>query len=91
MFAYQFVSVLNALVNFYEWLVIIWCLLSWFPIGQGIIADIAGAIDSLVRPFVNLFRRFIPPIAGIDFSPAIAILALDILQRFIIRLIYSVV
>lgn len=91
MFASQLVSVLNALVNFYEWLVIIWCLLSWFPIRQGgIIADFAGAIDTLVSPYMNLFRRFIPPIGGIDFSPVVGVLVLDFLQRFIVQLIYSV-
>lgn len=92
MLAYQIVSVLDSLINFYSWLVVIWCLLSWFPLpSEGIIADIAGAIDALVRPFISIFQRFIPPLGGVDFSPIVAFFALELVERVVIQLIYSIV
>ncbi len=42
-------------------------------------------IDSLLDPI----RRVIPPIAGLDFSPLILILLLQLLQTVIVNLILS--
>jgi YggT family protein len=62
--------------------------MSWFPLPQnGIIADVVGAIDSLVSPFINLFRRFIPPFAGLDFSPILAIVVLRLIERFVVGIL----
>jgi YggT family protein len=32
-------------------------------------APMAGIFDALTRPFYGVFRRFVPPIGGIDLSP----------------------
>ena len=74
--------------RFYIGLVTVWCILSWLPIPQqGIIADVAGAIDRLVRPYVDLFRRFIPPFGGLDFSPIVAIVVLGVIERLILSIL----
>lgn len=91
MFVYQLVNVLSSLLTFYEWLVVIWCLLSWFPIPtSGIIADFAQVLDNLVSPFINLFRRFIPPFMGVDFSPIVAFFALELLAKIVFQLLYAI-
>ncbi|MDR2240411.1 MAG: YggT family protein [Zoogloeaceae bacterium] len=41
-------------------------------------APLAPLFDSLSRPFLRPFRRFIPPIANVDISPLILLLALQI-------------
>ena len=83
----QLVLVLVRLIDFYEWLVVIWCILSWFPIREGsIVGDIATVINRLVAPFMNIFRRFIPPLMGIDLSPIVGIVALNALQRLVMLL-----
>ena len=41
----------------------------------------------LVEPFLNVFRRFIPPVMGVDFSPVVAILALTLIERVLYYLI----
>ncbi|MDR1422513.1 MAG: YggT family protein [Coriobacteriales bacterium] len=83
---YQISSVLMTIVNFYVMLIIAWALLSWFANtrDKGLIADIYRIIDSIVSPYVKLFRRFIPPMGGIDFSPLIAILLLQLVARFLL-------
>jgi YggT family protein len=85
---YSFIRLLNGLVQFYEILVLVWCIMSWFPRPNGgILQDVEGAIDSLVSPYVNLFRRWVPPLGGIDFSPWIAMIALELALRLVVRLL----
>ena len=80
--------ILIRLLEFYEILIVIWALFSWFPnTNGGLFADIKASIDSLVRPYVSVFQRFIPPIGGIDFSPVLAIVALNLIERAIFALL----
>ncbi len=73
---------LSRIIGFYQVLIIVWCILSWLPMPrEGIIADLAGAIDALVRPYIQLFQRVIPPFGGLDFSPILAILVLGFIER----------
>lgn len=77
--------VVYRLLNFYEILIFVQVLLSWFvSSGNRFVVDVYGALSTLVDPFVNLFRRFIPPIAGLDWSPFIAILVLQLVQRLVL-------
>jgi YggT family protein len=41
-------------------------------------APLAPLFDSVMRPFLRPFRRFIPPIANIDLSPAILFLLIQL-------------
>jgi len=38
-------------------------------------------------PFLDPFRRLIPPISGIDFSPIIAFFALALLRRVVLAML----
>ena len=77
--------VVYRLLNFYEMLIFVQVLLSWFvSSGNTFVVDVYGALSTLVDPFVNLFRRFIPPLAGLDWSPFIAILVLQLVQRLVL-------
>ena len=78
----------QTLLNFYSFLVLAYCLLSWFPIRSGgLMEDIGAVLQSIVGPYLNLFRRFLPPMGGIDWSPVLAILVLNLLENLIIRLL----
>ncbi len=82
------VVLIQRLFNIYEVLIVVWCLMSWIPMrGGGLLDDIRGAIGILVEPYLGLFRRFIPPLGGVDFSPVVAILALGIIERLVFSLI----
>ena len=37
-------------------------------------------------PYLNFFRRFIPPLGMIDFSPIIAFICLNVMQNMILHL-----
>ncbi|MDN0055416.1 YggT family protein [Collinsella ihumii] len=79
---------LSTLVNFYEILIVVYCLFSFFPIRQGgFMYDVAMVLNSLVGPYLNLFRRIIPPMGGLDFSPVIALLALNLGFRLLVSIL----
>lgn len=79
---YAIASLVARLFEIYSVLIVVWCLMSWIPRRPGgLVEDIRGAIGILVEPYLNLFRRFIPPFGGIDFSPIVAILVLNVIER----------
>lgn len=78
----NFASLVYRLFDIYSWLIVIWCLMSWIPARPGgFFDDLKAAIGTLVEPYLGLFRRFIPPIAGMDWSPVVAILVLTVIER----------
>lgn len=81
-------SVLDKLINFYEVLIIVYCLFTWFPRTAGSLADdIFSVLETVCSPWLNLFRRIIPPMGGVDFSPVIAVIALNLLERLFVSII----
>lgn len=65
-------------------------LMSWLPMA-GIRIDhynpiVRFLIDS-TDIFLEPFRRLIPPVGGMDFSPIVAILALSFIQQFVVGLL----
>ena len=86
---FNVISFVMRLFDFYQILIVIWCILSWIPmLRDGVLSDIVGAIDSIVSPYINLFRRFIPPFGGIDYSPIVAIVVLQLIERFAIGMLH---
>ncbi len=68
------------------WIMIVRILLSWFP-NINWYNQPFKAMKEITDPILEPFRRIIPPISGIDFSPIIAFLALEILREVVIRLL----
>jgi YggT family protein len=46
-----------------------------------------SALDSFVDPMLAPIRRVIPPVGGLDFSPAILLIILQILSRVLVTLL----
>ncbi|GEP19705.1 YggT family protein [Pediococcus argentinicus] len=66
---------LRWLIQIYMFLIFIWILMSWLP---GAYQSRFGQIlTRICDPYMSQFR-FIPPVMGIDFSPILAILVLDL-------------
>lgn len=69
------------LVSVYTMLIIIWCFMSWIPMGLGgnrTLEQIRSILNALVEPYLRLFRGRIPTIGMIDISPIVAIIVLRI-------------
>lgn len=80
-------SLVVRLFDVYTMLIVVWCVMSWIPRGNSTVDSIREALGVLVEPWINVFRRIIPPLGGIDFSPIVAIFALELLERLIVAII----
>ena len=59
------------LADAYSMIIFIYVMMSWLPNTQsGIIGDIYRALGKLCDPYLNLFRKLIPPLGGmVDVTP----------------------
>lgn len=64
----------------YYWLILISIFGSWFPQFQA--SKVGVWIYKIVEPYLSFFRRFIPPLGPIDFSPLIAIFVFRYIRGF---------
>lgn len=77
-----------SLSDVYSMLIFVYVMLSWFPTDRGILADINAVLGKVCDPYLNLFKKFIPPIGGmVDVSPIVALLVLQFGVRLLINLL----
>lgn len=74
--------ILVRLIDLVSMLVVVWCLLSWFP-NINWYEQPFRTLDQVIKPMVLPFRRLIPPISGLDLSPMVAIFVLQILRHVV--------
>lgn len=77
----------EALFLVYMVLIFLRVLLSWIPHIPYILwlRAIIRFIEETTDPYLNIFRRFIPPIGGrLDISPIVAIILLIVLQGIVV-------
>ena len=77
-----------SLTQAYCVIIFIYVLMSWLPTDRGILADINSVLAKICDPYLNLFKRLIPPIGGmVDVTPILALLVLQFAVSFIVRLL----
>lgn len=82
------VTLIVKLADIYTTIIFVYVLMSWIPHDRGIIGDIYRVLGMLCDPYLDLFRRFIPPIGGmVDISPIFALLVLQLGARLITGLL----
>ena len=83
----SFKYLLSSLVDVYTMIIFVYVLMSWIPTKRGILADIDNVLAKICDPYLNLFRKFIPPLGGmVDVSPLVALLVLQFGLRLILML-----
>ncbi|MBW4474431.1 MAG: YggT family protein [Stenomitos rutilans HA7619-LM2] len=70
-------------INIYTALLFIRILLSWFP-NINWFDPPFSILSQLTDPYLNVFRSIIPPLGGLDFSPILALLLLQVVQSAIL-------
>ncbi|MGN1386357.1 MAG: YggT family protein [Bacillus sp. (in: firmicutes)] len=65
-------------IQYYSYALIIYILMSWFPGARE--SSIGQILGKVCEPYLEVFRRFIPPLGMFDFSPIVGILALQFAQ-----------
>lgn len=79
------VYLLISLCNVYSMIIFVYVLMSWFPMNNKIVVDVYEFLGKICDPYLNLFRKFIPPIGGtVDISPIVALLVLQFGVRLIV-------
>jgi YggT family protein len=87
----------DSLFTVYIILIFARIVLSWVITFRGslpynpVLRAVTGFIEQVVDPYLNLFRRILPPIGGgrmaFDLSPIIAVILLLIVQAIVVGLI----
>ncbi len=75
---------LSLVLRVYETMMLIYILMSWVPESRS--TQLGRVLGSMVEPYLSIFRKIIPPIGMIDFSPIIAFIILDIAMQGLFRL-----
>ncbi|MCM3759373.1 YggT family protein [Alkalihalobacillus oceani] len=69
-------ALLLQLMYLYSFLIIGYILLSWFPNARE--SSLGQFLGRVVEPYLEPFRRFVPPLGMIDLSPIVAIIVLNL-------------
>ena len=68
------INILQQVLGFYSILLIVYIFMSWVPSTRE--TTIGRFLEKICEPYLEPFRRFIPPFGMIDISPIVAILVL---------------
>ncbi|MDY0405953.1 YggT family protein [Virgibacillus sp. 179-BFC.A HS] len=83
---YQLLSILETALNVYSFVLIIYILMSWFPGARE--SSFGEVLAKLSEPYLEPFRKIIPPIGMLDISPIVAIIVLQLAQSGLRTLYY---
>ncbi len=83
----------NALFTVFIILVFLRVLMSWIPRlpDNPVVQAVANFVRETTDPYLNLFRRFLPPVGGggfaLDLSPVVGVLLLLVAQQVIVAIV----
>jgi YggT family protein len=83
------VDIINLLLSALMWLIIIQVVLSWLLVlnvlnaSSGGVRAFAMALERITAPIYRPIRRVLPDFGGIDFSPIVVILLIQVLKRLL--------
>lgn len=74
---FEIAPIIIKVFNAYSILLIIYIFMSWVPATQN--SKFGEILAAVCEPYLSIFRKIIPPLGMIDFSPIIAIFALNLI------------
>ncbi len=86
MFITDLIYVVRIFFEIYSWLIIAYILMSWLP--QMKESQIGELLGKVVEPYLSPFRKYIPPIGMMDFSPIIGLFALYFIEYGVVTVIH---
>ncbi|MEZ5216748.1 MAG: YggT family protein [Ilumatobacteraceae bacterium] len=73
-------TLIHQLIQLYLIAIIVRIALSWFPLQPGgVAAQVAGVLRRITDPVLEPLRRVIPPLGGLDLSPLVAIIGIQVI------------
>jgi len=83
------VDIANLLLTILTWVIIIQVILSWLlvfnvlNIHSGGVRNFIVALDRLTAPLYRPIRRILPDFGGIDFSPIVILILIQVLKKLL--------
>ena len=81
----QLAYYINLGITLYTYVLIIYILMSWFPGARD--TAFGEFVGRVCEPYLEQFRKFIPPLGMIDISPIVAIITLRLAEKGIIEIL----
>ncbi len=78
-------ALVGMFIQIYSLVILARVLMSWVNVDP--YSPLARAIIDVTEPVLQPIRNALPPTAGLDFSPVIAIILLQVLGQFLISLL----
>lgn len=76
-----------SLADGYSMVLFVYVLMSWLPTDRGLLGEIYQILGRVCDPYLNLFKKLIPPLGGmVDVTPIFALLVLQFGTRLIVNL-----
>ncbi len=85
--AHALVQIIDMLANLFTIIVFISVILTWIMPPDN---PIRMALDSIVDPFLDPIRRFMPAVGMFDFSPMILMVLIEVVAQILKILVLSV-
>ncbi|NEQ68340.1 MAG: YggT family protein [Symploca sp. SIO1B1] len=86
--SYLLINTIATFFQIYSTLIIVRVLLTWLQM-FGWANQVASFLSPITDPYLNLFRSFIPTFGGLDFSPVVAIIVLNIVSDSFTRAAFA--
>ncbi len=83
------IRLISAIFSVYETLILARCILSFFPVYNRLTQWVFMATEPVLSPCRKLIDRFMPMNIPLDFSPVLAILIMQFLQRIILTILVN--
>lgn len=79
----------DTLIWIYTLLIFVRILISWIPRMpyNQVLNTVVRFVEDVTDPYLELFRRFIPPLGMVDISPIVALIALRLVGGIVVNLI----
>jgi YggT family protein len=84
---YALFGIVDMVLQILVWIIIVQVILSWLVAfnvintSSNFVRTVLDALDRLTAPLYRPIRKIMPDFGGIDFSPIVLILAIQILRR----------
>lgn len=72
----QLLNILYTGFTLYSFALIVYIFMSWFPGARE--SSFGVMLAKITEPYLEIFRKFIPPLGMIDISPIVAIIVLQL-------------
>ena len=86
---YALFGIIDMILQILVWIIIVQVILSWLVAfnvintSSNFVRTVFDALDRLTAPLYRPIRKIMPDFGGIDFSPIVLILAIQIVRRLV--------